>query len=74
MTRNTFTNFPPLCVQAPELNWVTVLDNLDHEGFYIPDEAAFSFLMSIYKHACQVPPFFPLYNACICEAIHFSPF
>lgn len=47
---------------APGLNWVTVLDNLDHEGFYIPDGAAFSFLMSIYKHACQDP--FPLGTIC----------
>ncbi|CAN4111809.1 unnamed protein product [Withania somnifera] len=47
---------------APGLNWVTVLENLDHEGFYVPDRAAFSFLMSIYKHACQDP--FPLGAIC----------
>ncbi|KAK4379437.1 hypothetical protein RND71_001299 [Anisodus tanguticus] len=47
---------------APGLNWVTVMENLDHEGFYIPDEAAFSILMSIYKHACQDP--FPLGAIC----------
>ncbi|CAN4125895.1 unnamed protein product [Withania somnifera] len=47
---------------APGLNWVTVLENLDHEGFYVPDGAAFSFLMSIYKHACQDP--FPLGAIC----------
>ncbi|KAK4372034.1 hypothetical protein RND71_007418 [Anisodus tanguticus] len=47
---------------APGLNWVTVMENLDHEGFYIPDGAAFSILMSIYKHACQDP--FPLGAIC----------
>ncbi|OIT36093.1 PREDICTED: CCR4-NOT transcription complex subunit 1 [Nicotiana attenuata] len=47
---------------APGLNWVTVMENLDHEGFYIPDGTAFSFLMSIYKHACQDP--FPLGAIC----------
>ncbi|XP_059312955.1 uncharacterized protein LOC132064095 isoform X1 [Lycium ferocissimum] len=47
---------------APGLNWVTVMENLDHEGFYIPDGAAFSFLMSIYKHSCQDP--FPLGAIC----------
>ncbi|KAG5626589.1 hypothetical protein H5410_011807, partial [Solanum commersonii] len=38
---------------APELNWATIMENLDHEGFYIPNEAAFYFLMSVYKHASQ---------------------
>uniref|UniRef100_M0ZG75 Ccr4-not transcription complex n=1 Tax=Solanum tuberosum TaxID=4113 RepID=M0ZG75_SOLTU len=38
---------------APELNWVTIMENLDHEGFNIPNEAAFYFLMSVYKHASQ---------------------
>ncbi|KAL7238559.1 hypothetical protein ACSBR2_004616 [Camellia fascicularis] len=38
---------------APETNWISVVENLDHEGFYFPNEAAFSFFMSVYKHACQ---------------------
>lgn len=31
-----------------------VFENLDHEGFYIPNEASFALLMSIYRYACQV--------------------
>ena len=30
------------------------MENLDHVGFYIPNENAFSFFIAIYKHACQV--------------------
>lgn len=41
-------------LQAPGLNWETVIKNLDHEGFYVLNEAAFAFLMSMYKCACQV--------------------
>ncbi|KAL1548658.1 transcription regulator [Salvia divinorum] len=44
------------------INWINVMENLDHEGFYIPNEAAFSFFMSVYKHACQEP--FPLHTIC----------
>lgn len=47
---------------APGINWIAVIENLDHEGFYVPDEAAFSFLMSSYRHACQEP--FPLSAVC----------
>ncbi|CAI9101327.1 OLC1v1038621C1 [Oldenlandia corymbosa var. corymbosa] len=47
---------------APEINWTVVVENLDYEGFYIPNEAAFSFLMSIYNLACQEP--FPLHAVC----------
>ncbi|KAF3780626.1 CCR4-NOT transcription complex subunit 1 [Nymphaea thermarum] len=43
---------------APETNWKAVMENLDHEGFYLPDEKAFLLLMSIYRNACQDP--FPL--------------
>lgn len=42
------------CIQAPGTNWVQVMENMDHEGFYIPNEEAFSFFMSVYRHACQV--------------------
>ncbi|KAA8515904.1 hypothetical protein F0562_019083 [Nyssa sinensis] len=38
---------------APGTNWTSVVENLDHEGFYFPNEAAFSFFMSVYRHACQ---------------------
>ncbi|KAF3641354.1 putative protein pleiotropic regulatory locus 1-like [Capsicum annuum] len=47
---------------APGLNWVAVMENLDHEGFYIPNEAAFYFLMSVYKYASQ--GHFPLRAIC----------
>ncbi|XP_022732983.1 CCR4-NOT transcription complex subunit 1-like isoform X3 [Durio zibethinus] len=47
---------------APGTNWIQVIENLDHEGFYIPNEAAFSFFMSVYRHACQEQ--FPLHAIC----------
>ncbi|XP_068669588.1 uncharacterized protein [Aristolochia californica] len=47
---------------APETNWISVMENLDHEGFYLPDEGAFSVLMSIYKSVTQDP--FPLHAIC----------
>ncbi|KAG9452304.1 hypothetical protein H6P81_005208 [Aristolochia fimbriata] len=47
---------------APETNWTSVMENLDHEGFYLPDEGAFSLLMSIYKSVNEDP--FPLHAVC----------
>ncbi|MQM09385.1 hypothetical protein Taro_042254 [Colocasia esculenta] len=47
---------------APETNWVHVMENMDHEGFSIPDEHSFSTFMSIYARACQDP--FPLHAVC----------
>ncbi|XP_051196211.1 uncharacterized protein [Lolium perenne] len=47
---------------APRTNWTTVMENLDHEGFNIPDEGAFRLLMSIYSRACKDP--FPLHAIC----------
>ncbi|KAF5732911.1 Ccr4-not transcription complex putative isoform 1 [Tripterygium wilfordii] len=47
---------------APNTNWIQVIENLDHEGFYMPNEEAFAFFMSVYKHACQDP--FPLHAIC----------
>lgn len=41
-------------MQAPNTNWIRVVENLDYEGFYCPSEEAFSFFMSVYKYACQV--------------------
>jgi CCR4-NOT transcription complex subunit 1 len=40
---------------APEINWVSVMEFLDQEGFYLPDQKAFSILMSIYGKTCQDP-------------------
>ncbi|KAF5731634.1 Ccr4-not transcription complex putative isoform 1 [Tripterygium wilfordii] len=47
---------------APDTNWIQVIEKLDHEGFYMPNEEAFAFFMSVYKHACQDP--FPLHAIC----------
>ncbi|XP_075501008.1 uncharacterized protein LOC142539437 isoform X2 [Primulina tabacum] len=47
---------------APGINWINVTEKLDHENFYIPNETAFSFFMSVYKYACQDP--FPLHAIC----------
>ncbi|XP_021286308.1 CCR4-NOT transcription complex subunit 1-like [Herrania umbratica] len=47
---------------APGTNWNTVMEHLDHEGFYIPNSQAFSIFMSIYAYACQDP--FPLHAIC----------
>ncbi|KAI7742072.1 hypothetical protein M8C21_030078 [Ambrosia artemisiifolia] len=47
---------------APGISWTAVIENLDHEGFYVPDEAAFSLLISCYKRASQDP--FPLAAVC----------
>ncbi|XP_034575639.1 uncharacterized protein [Setaria viridis] len=47
---------------APGTNWAHVMENLDHEGFNIPDEASFRLLMSIYSRACKDP--FPLHAIC----------
>ncbi|KAJ0100167.1 hypothetical protein Patl1_19850 [Pistacia atlantica] len=47
---------------APRTNWVHVMEHLDHEGFFIPNNGAFSFFMSTYAHACQDP--FPLHAVC----------
>ncbi|XP_057511675.1 uncharacterized protein LOC130793815 isoform X2 [Actinidia eriantha] len=47
---------------APGTNWTSVVENLDHEGFYFPNEATFSFFMSVYRHACQDP--FPIHAIC----------
>ncbi|XP_050238653.1 uncharacterized protein LOC126688113 isoform X2 [Mercurialis annua] len=47
---------------APATNWIKVMENMDYEGFYIPNEEAFSFLMSVYRHACK--DLFPLHVLC----------
>lgn len=47
---------------APGLDWGLVVDNLDHEGFYLPDQKAFNLLMGIYGMACKDP--FPIEKVC----------
>ncbi|GAB4861940.1 hypothetical protein Ancab_037195 [Ancistrocladus abbreviatus] len=47
---------------APDTNWIAVMQNLDHEGFYVPNGGAFTYFMSIYKSACQDS--FPLDAVC----------
>ncbi|CAK9174200.1 unnamed protein product, partial [Ilex paraguariensis] len=47
---------------ASGINWINVIENLDHEGFYVPNEAAFFFLMSVYRYVCQDA--FPLHAVC----------
>ncbi|XP_071724816.1 uncharacterized protein, partial [Rutidosis leptorrhynchoides] len=47
---------------VPGISWVQVMENLDYDGFYIPNDVAFSFFMSVYRHACQDP--FPLHVIC----------
>jgi hypothetical protein len=53
-------------MQAPATNWTSVIENLDHEGFNIPDEASFCLLMSIYSRACKV-------QTCISDCGHWIP-
>lgn len=43
---------------APDLNWPLVAQQLDHEGFIIPDQQAFVNLLTAYKLAAHEP--FPL--------------
>ncbi|XP_040991398.1 CCR4-NOT transcription complex subunit 1-like isoform X2 [Juglans microcarpa x Juglans regia] len=47
---------------APGTNWIRVIENMDHEGFYFPNQEAFSLFMSVYRRACQEP--FPLHAIC----------
>ncbi|GKC88700.1 CCR4-NOT transcription complex subunit 1 [Tanacetum coccineum] len=47
---------------APRICWPTIIENLDHEGFYIQDETTFSLLISCYRHASQDP--FPIAAVC----------
>lgn len=44
--------------------------NLDHEGFCIPNEAAFSFFMSAYRYACKVCLKLALLAFHSCQALH----
>ncbi|KAJ7514921.1 hypothetical protein O6H91_23G065800 [Diphasiastrum complanatum] len=45
-----------------DINWKTVMECMDYEGFYIPDQKAFALLMSFYQKAAQDP--FPIEAVC----------
>ncbi|KFK30583.1 hypothetical protein AALP_AA6G000600 [Arabis alpina] len=47
---------------APGTSLVKVIENLDHEGFDIPNMEAFSFLMMLIRNICEGP--FPLHAIC----------
>ncbi|KAL0732249.1 hypothetical protein Bca4012_008458 [Brassica carinata] len=47
---------------APGTSWMKVIENLDHNGFDIPNMESFSFFMRLYKTACKDP--FPLDAVC----------
>ena len=51
-------------IQAPATNWIRVIENMDHEGFYIPNHEAFSFFMSVYRRACQVYFYYMCKSTC----------
>ncbi|XP_014752689.1 CCR4-NOT transcription complex subunit 1 isoform X3 [Brachypodium distachyon] len=61
-TWNTDVLVDSINAVAPSTNWVQVMENLDHGGFSIPDEAGFYLLMSIYARACKDR--FPLHAVC----------
>lgn len=43
-----------MLMQAPGTSWMKVLENLDHEGFDIPNMEAFSFLMMVVRSIWKV--------------------
>ncbi|KAH0908132.1 hypothetical protein HID58_031453 [Brassica napus] len=47
---------------APGTIWPTVIENLDHEGFDIPNMEAFLFFMMVVRNICKDP--FPLHAIC----------
>ncbi|KFK42579.1 hypothetical protein AALP_AA1G013800 [Arabis alpina] len=47
---------------APGTSWRKVIENLDHEGFEIPNMESFLLFMRLYKTACKEP--FPLDAIC----------
>ncbi|XP_019098237.1 PREDICTED: CCR4-NOT transcription complex subunit 1-like isoform X9 [Camelina sativa] len=47
---------------APGTSWRKVIENLDHDGFDIPNMESFAFFMRLYKTACKEP--FPLDAVC----------
>ncbi|VVB06762.1 unnamed protein product [Arabis nemorensis] len=65
-------NFPPKVMEcilfeiikqlAPGASLVKVIENMDHEGFDIPNMDAFSFFMMVVRNICKDP--FPLHAIC----------
>ncbi|XP_024528197.1 CCR4-NOT transcription complex subunit 1 isoform X1 [Selaginella moellendorffii] len=47
---------------APALDWRLVIENLDHEGFFVPDQQALSVLMSFFTRNSQDT--FPIQAVC----------
>ncbi|CAK9867154.1 unnamed protein product [Sphagnum jensenii] len=47
---------------APGISWRSVMENLDHDGFSLPDQKGFLLLLTVYNKACQDP--FPLEAVC----------
>lgn len=47
---------------APQINWYSVMEALDHEKFYLPNQEAFSLLTSIHTKTCQGA--FPVQTVC----------
>lgn len=41
-------------LQAPGTTWPRVIENLDHEGFDIPNMEAFLFFMMVVRNICKV--------------------
>lgn len=46
----------------PDIDWIRVMKGLDHEGFHVPDEETFDYLLSFFSKACQEP--FPMDRVC----------
>ncbi|KAG0558987.1 hypothetical protein KC19_10G070300 [Ceratodon purpureus] len=46
----------------PSLNWSLIVSSLDYEGFFLPDENAFTLFMTMYKLGCEDP--FPIDAIC----------
>ncbi|KAG1360952.1 hypothetical protein COCNU_09G004150 [Cocos nucifera] len=49
----TFFSFTSFRMHAPKTNWTHVMENLEHEGFNVPDEKSFCLLVSVYTKACE---------------------
>lgn len=43
--------------QNPSLDWSLIVSSLDYEGFFLPDENAFTLFMTMYKLGCEVSCF-----------------
>ncbi|KAH0855728.1 hypothetical protein HID58_083989 [Brassica napus] len=54
--------FETIKLLAPGTTWPRVIENLDHEGFDIPNMEAFLFFMMVVRNICKDP--FPLHAVC----------